>query len=179
MRHEGVNMEFSDEAGECSEIILRSVRHTDDVVLAKEMIAEYVQALGVDLSFQNIDEELAHFEAHYSLQNQGMFLLAFVDEQLAGCAGLRPLNSTDYINACELKRLYVRPIFRGLGIGLELTESLIEYAKASAYAVLLLDTLDEQETARELYRSLNFEEIPPFYYNPLPGAHYLKVDLNI
>jgi len=170
-------MNFSDEAVEIPEIILRSVLGDRDVEQAKEIIAEYVNSLGLDLSFQNIEEELTDLKAHYVLPDQGLILLAFVDSQLAGCAALRPLDSSDYIHACELKRLYVRPVFRGLGLGLGLTEALIEYAKTAGYATLLLDTFDEQETARELYQSLHFEEIPPYYYNPLPGAHYLKVDL--
>jgi len=171
-------MNLADEADEIPEITLRSVLSDIDVNLAREIITEYIDSLGLDLSFQNIEEELTDLKAHYDTPDQGLILLAFVDHQLAGCAALRPLVNSDYINACELKRLYVRPVFRGLGLGLELTEALIEYAKTAGYAVLLLDTFDEQETARELYKSLHFEEIPPYYYNPLPGAHYLKVDLS-
>ena len=170
-------MSFSDEAVEIPEITLRSALSNRDIEQAREIIAEYIDSLGLDLSFQNVEEELADLKAHYVLPDQGLLLLAFVDNQLAGCAALRPLVSSDYINACEVKRLYVRPVFRGLGLGLELAEALIEYARTIGYAALLLDTFDEQEMERELYQSLHFEEIPPYYYNPLPGAHYLKVDL--
>lgn len=171
-------MNFSDETEAIPNIILRPVINNSDIQQAKELIKEYIDTLNIDLNFQNIESELADLNTHYDLNNEGIILLAFVDEQLAGCAGLRPIINSDYINACELKRLYVRPVFRRLGLGLTLTESLIEHAKTIGYTSLLLDTLDEQEAARELYKSLHFEEIPPYYYNPLPGSHYLKVDLS-
>ncbi|MGL4668055.1 MAG: GNAT family N-acetyltransferase [Saezia sp.] len=171
-------MSFADDGVENPEIILRPVLGDRDIKQAKEIIAEYIESLGLDLSFQGTDQELADLKAHYYLSDEGLILLAFIDHQLAGCAGLRPLVSSDYINACELKRLYVRPVFRGLGLGLALTEALIEYAKTVGYETMLLDTLDEQEAARELYQSLHFEEIPPYYYSPLAGSHYLKVELS-
>jgi ribosomal protein S18 acetylase RimI-like enzyme len=103
--------------------------------------------------------------------------MATVNGEVAGCCALRPLDATDYPNACEMKRLYVRPAFRGLGLGRDLAERTLDAARQSGYHCVLLDTLDEMETARALYQDLGFEEVPPYYHNPLAGAHYLKADL--
>ena len=99
------------------------------------------------------------------------------DGQLAGCCALRPLPSVEYPNACEMKRLYVRPAFRRLGLGRLLAESIMDRARLAGYATILLDTLDDMEAARSLYQDLGFVEIPPFYLSPIAGAHYLKADL--
>jgi putative acetyltransferase len=96
---------------------------------------------------------------------------------LAGCCALRPLDSADYSNAAEMKRLYVRPPYRGIGTGRLLAESILEAARVAGYSCVLLDTLDDMEAARALYEELGFSDVPPFYFNPIPGAHYLKVDL--
>jgi ribosomal protein S18 acetylase RimI-like enzyme len=87
------------------------------------------------------------------------------------------LPEADYANACEMKRLYVRRAFRRFGLGRLIAQALMDHATEAGYSVMLLDTLDDMEAARELYGSLGFEEIPPYYYNPIPGAHYLKVEL--
>ena len=84
----------------------------------------------------------------------------------------------DHANACEMKRLYVRPAFRRFGLGRVLAEALLDEARRAGYSVMLLDTLDEMESARELYASLGFEDVAPYYFNPIPGAHYLKADLD-
>jgi ribosomal protein S18 acetylase RimI-like enzyme len=104
-------------------------------------------------------------------------LLARVDGQAAGCGALRALPDADYPNACEMKRLYVRPDFRGFGLGRQLAQRLLDLGTQAGYSHMLLDTLDEMEAAREMYATLGFEEVPPYYYNPIPGAHYLKVEL--
>ena len=100
-----------------------------------------------------------------------------MDGEPAGCGALRPLDDVDYPNACEMKRLYVRPAFRRFGIGRALTQALFDHGLQAGYSNLLLDTLDDMEAARGLYASLGFEEIPPYYFNPIPGAHYLRVAL--
>jgi ribosomal protein S18 acetylase RimI-like enzyme len=143
---------------------------------ARELFREYAASLPVDLGFQGFEQELDGLPGDYA-PPQGLLLLAFVDGALAGCGALRPLPDSDHHDACEMKRLYVRRAFRRFGIGRVLAQALLDRATAIGHASMLLDTLDEMEAARGLYESLGFVEIPPYYYNPIPGAHYLKVDL--
>ena len=143
----------------------------------REVFTEYAEGLGFDLCFQNFDAELAGLPGDYA-EPSGALLLAFVDGQLAGCGALRALADVDYANACEMKRLYVRRAFRGFGLGRQLVQALMQRATETGYSVLLLDTLDDMEAARDLYDTLGFVEIPPYYFNPIAGAHYLKADLN-
>ena len=145
----------------------------DDV---RAIFREYAAMLGVDLCFQNFEAELRTLPGAYAAP-QGQLLLAYVDGQLAGCGAFRPLSDVDYANACEMKRLYVRPAFRRFGLGRQLAQALMDAALQAGYSVMLLDTLDDMEAARELYASLGFEEVPPYYFNPIPGAHYLKAEL--
>lgn len=145
-----------------------------DVVRA--LMREYAASLGVDLCFQGFDEELAALPGAYA-EPAGTLLLVQVDGQAAGCGALRALADSDYADACEMKRVYVRPAFRGLGLGRAIAERLIDHAHTAGYAVMLLDTLDEMEAARGMYAALGFEEIPPYYFNPIAGAHYLKLEL--
>ena len=144
--------------------------------LTREIFREYALGLNVDLCFQNFDAELTSLPGDYSAPG-GALLLAFVDGALAGCGALRALTDVDYANACEMKRLYVRPAFRRHGLGRILTQRLMDCGKAAGYSVLLLDTLDAMEAARSLYTALGFEEIPPYYFNPIAGANYLKASL--
>lgn len=140
------------------------------------LFREYADGLGIDLCFQNFEAELAGLPGDYAAP-QGGLLLAWVDGDLAGCGAFRPLRDTDYPNACEMKRLYVRRAFRRFGLGRQLAQALIDGALQAGYSAMLLDTLDDMEAARGLYATLGFEEVPPYYFNPIPGAHYLKVDL--
>ena len=142
----------------------------------KALLREYADSLQVDLCFQGFEEELMTLPGSYA-EPRGSLLTAWVDEQLAGCCGLRPLDTVDYPNACEMKRLYVRPEWRKNGIGRVLAEATLDCARIAGYSCVLLDTLDGMETAREMYQELGFEEIPPYYFNPNEGAHYLKVNL--
>ena len=100
-----------------------------------------------------------------------------VHGEVAGCCALRTLPTTDHVNAAEMKRLYVRQAHRRLGLGRQLVESVLDAARVAGYHSVLLDTLDDMESARALYTELGFVEIPPYYHNPLAGAHYLKVVL--
>lgn len=137
---------------------------------------EYADGLSVDLAFQGFDEEVATLPGEYAAPG-GALLLALVDGQVAGCGAFRPLPDVDYPNACEMKRLYVRRAFRRFGLGRVLAQALIDRATQAGYSTMLLDTLDDMEAARGLYVTLGFEDIPPYYFNPVPGAHYLKVEL--
>lgn len=143
---------------------------------ARQIFREYAEALGIDLCFQNFDAELAGLPGDYA-EPGGALLLAYCDGELAGCGALRPLPEADEANVCEMKRLYVRRAFRRFGLGRQLAQALIDRARSGGYFAMLLDTLDDMEAARELYASLGFEEVPPYYYNPIPGAHYLRVGL--
>ena len=142
----------------------------------REIFREYAGELTVDLCFQGFDAELASLPGDYA-GPQGLLLLAFVDGALAGCGAFRPLPGSDYANACEMKRLFVRRAFRRFGLGRLIAQALMDRALQAGHSAMLLDTLDEMETARDLYDTLGFVEIPPYYFNPIPGAHYLKVDL--
>lgn len=142
----------------------------------RDLIREYADGLGVDLCFQDIDGELATLPGAYA-PPQGALWLTLVDGLPAGCCALRPLTDVDHVNACEMKRLYVRPAFRRLGLGRLLAERIMDSARAAGYHCILLDTLDSMETARALYRSLGFFDIPPYYHNPIAGAHYLRANL--
>jgi putative acetyltransferase len=140
------------------------------------IFSEYADQLGVDLCFQNFDDELAALPGEYA-NPQGALLLALVDGEVAGCCAIRPLCAVDYPNAAEMKRLYVRQPFRGLGLGRQLADAALDAARIAGYHCVLLDTLDDMESARALYEDLGFIGIPPYYHNPIAGAHYLKVDL--
>lgn len=104
-------------------------------------------------------------------------MLACVDGEPAGCCAFRPLPDTDHIDACEMKRLYVRPAFRKLGLGHALVGAVMESARMAGYSCVLLDTLDEMEAARALYEEMGFIEVAPYVHSPIPGAHHLKVEL--
>jgi putative acetyltransferase len=142
----------------------------------RTIFREYAAGLGVDLCFQNFEAELAALPGEYAPPRGGL-QLALVNGEVAGCGAFRPIGDVDYANACEMKRLFVRPAFRGLGLGRLIAQALMDDAVRAGYSVMLLDTLDDMEAARGLYGALGFEEIPPYYFNPIPGAHYLKAQL--
>lgn len=159
------------------EIELFTPATADDLEAARAIFREYASTLSVDLDFQDFQTELVHLPGDYA-PPRGALLLARVAGALAGCCALRPMDSSDYPNAAEMKRLFVRKAFRGFGLGRQLTEAILDEARRAGYSSVLLDTLDEMESARALYEDLGFEEIPPYYHNPHAGAHYLKVDLD-
>ena len=161
---------------EMAEITLLPVAAVESVEPAREILREYAASLNVDLCFQNFEAELATLPGEYAAPS-GQLLLAFVDGALAGCGGFRALPDCGYANACEMKRLFVRPAFRRFGLGRVLAEALLDAARGAGYSLILLDTLDEMESARELYASLGFVDVAPYYFNPIAGAHYLKAEL--
>jgi putative acetyltransferase len=158
------------------EIQLVHAQSPELVEAARIIFIEYADSLGIDLSFQNFDAELASLPGEYAAAS-GQLLLAYCDGELAGCGAFRPIADVDYANACEMKRLYVRRPFRRFGLGRALALSLMDKAREAGYSCMLLDTLDDMEAARELYATLGFHEIAPFYFSPIAGAHYLKADL--
>jgi ribosomal protein S18 acetylase RimI-like enzyme len=184
-------------------VLLFQPATTSDFDAVRSLFQAYADTLGVDLGFQDFEQELAMLPGDYA-EPRGKLLLALVETdavdattdepkglaaddrgsiqggrsvRIAGCCALRPLDTVDYPNAAEMKRLYVQPAFRGLGVGRQLAEAILDAARHAGYACVLLDTLDDMESARALYEDLGFEGVPPYYHNPIAGSHYLKVDL--
>ncbi|HSV69443.1 MAG TPA: GNAT family N-acetyltransferase [Methylibium sp.] len=158
-------------------VLLQVPGCADQFDAVRELFREYAASLDVDLCFQNFDAELDGLPGDY-VGPGGTLLLVWCDGALAGCGALRPAPEIDEPNACEMKRLYVRRAFRRFGLGRLLAEALLDHGRGAGYSAIYLDTLDDMEAARELYTSLGFEEVPPYYYNPIPGAHYLRVALD-
>lgn len=158
------------------EIELLPARSPESLERARALFLEYQASLTIDLDFQGFADELAGLPGDYA-EPAGLLLLALVDGALAGCGAFRALLHSDHLNACEMKRLYVRPAFRGFGIGRLLVERLMSEARLAGYNTMLLDTLSDMETARALYQDAGFVEVAPYYLNPIAGAHYLKAVL--
>jgi ribosomal protein S18 acetylase RimI-like enzyme len=146
------------------------VTSEDHLRLTHTLFREYADSLGVDLCFQGFEKELAELPGDYA-PPKGRLLLAFHGLKEAGCVALRPLD--DRIG--EMKRLYVRPPLRGLGIGKALAVSAIDEARKIGYDRLRLDTLPAMAEAIALYRFLGFREIAPYRLNPIKGALYLEL----
>jgi ribosomal protein S18 acetylase RimI-like enzyme len=148
------------------------VQTNGDLASAKFLFEEYAESLDFDLDFQGFDEELANLPGEYA-PPKGCLLLAEYKGQPAGCVALRGLSE----DICEMKRLYVRPEFRGLGIGSALAETVIAQARNIGYTRIRLDTTPSMEAARTLYRSLGFRQISPYRYNPIEGAIFMELEL--
>ncbi|MBM3369695.1 MAG: hypothetical protein RIQ49_1946 [Pseudomonadota bacterium] len=159
------------------DIKLKRVMSTLEIDQVRELFVEYAASLDIDLGFQGFEDELLHLPGEYASAQGGALVLAIVGGEPAGCGAMRAFPDADYSNACEMKRVFVRPKYRSIGLGRQIAVQLIDEACSMGYSCMLLDTLDEMEAARGLYESLGFEEIPPYYFNPIPGAHYLKVEL--
>ncbi len=143
-----------------------------DIAQARELFVEYQASLGVDLCFQGFEAELASLPGNYA-RPTGRLLLASDGASVLGVVGLRSVGGAD----CEMKRLYVRPSGRGLGLGRLLTNSLIKEARLAGYERVLLDTLPTMAEAWALYHSMGFVEIPAYCHNPVPGTHYMALEL--
>ncbi len=164
------------ESSTTAAIELRLASTPEDLQAARALFLDYQASLDVDLCFQGFAHEVDHLPGEYAAP-AGALVLAFVDGAPAGCCALRALHNSDHLNACEMKRLFVRPAFRGFGLGRQLVDRILTQAQIAGYATMLLDTLSDMEAARALYQEVGFVEIAPYYHNPIAGAHYLKVDL--
>lgn len=152
----------------------------------RELFKEYAVSLSFNLCFQGFEEELARLPGEYAPWS-GMLLLGLVDDQSAGCVALHRLEGEmagqpgellGGSDVCEMKRLYVRPEFRGCGLGGELVDSILKCAAAIGYRRMRLDTVPgEMGRAVEMYLKLGFVEIEPYRVNPIPGAKYLELDI--
>lgn len=139
----------------------------------KNLFREYEAWFGMNLCFQNFDDEVANLPGKYAAPD-GRLFLAFADGTLAGCIALRKLED----GVCEMKRLYVRGEFRGQGIGIELIEKIIEAARAIGYKKMRLDTYPpKMGKAVSLYEARGFREIPPYYHNPYGETLFMELDL--
>jgi putative acetyltransferase len=148
-------------------------RSDEEVAAAKALFLEYAGSLGYSLCFQGFDAELAGLPGRYAPPS-GELLLAHVEGDLAGCIALRGL---DEAGVCEMKRLFVRDRFRGLGLGRKLAERVIDEARRIGYAKMRLDTLPTMVRAIPMYRKLGFTEISPYTVNPVEGALFLEKSL--
>jgi putative acetyltransferase len=143
------------------------------VAQARELFLEYAQSLGMNLCFQNFEQELAGLPGDYAPPD-GRLLLAEYEGRLAGCAALHKWET----GICEMKRLYLRPSFRGKGLGRALAEAMIAEARNIGYQRMRLDTIEPlMKDAVEMYRKLGFREIAPYRPNPIAGAMYMELQL--
>ena len=149
------------------------VQAQQDIETARALFKEYEGWLGINLCFQNFEKELANLPGEY-VPPDGRLLLAFDNNEVAGCIALRRIGD----DVCEMKRLFVRSDFRGKGLGRTLVEMIIAEAKEIGYQKIRLDTLPpKMNQAIALYRSLGFTEIGPYYPNPVPGAKFMELAL--
>jgi putative acetyltransferase len=145
----------------------------EQISTVRELFLEYAQSLGFSLCFQGFDKELAELPGDYA-PPEGRLLLADIGGEVAGCVALHKIDN----DTCEMKRLYVRPQFRGKGLGKALAEHIIREARAIGYKKLRLDTVEPvMRTAVAMYRQLGFHEIAPYRANPIEGALYMELEL--
>lgn len=152
---------------------IEQARGDEDVSVVRALFEEYQAALGVDLCFQGFDQELAGLPGDYAPPAGRLLLARDGEGRPAGCAALRGVGG----EASEMKRLYVVPDYRGIGLGRALAEAVIAEARAIGYRSICLDTLPQMVEAAVLYESLGFREIEPYTANPVAGARFLELEL--
>lgn len=146
----------------------------DEIARARELFKEYAAGLEIDLCFQHFDKELALLPGDY-LPPTGRLFLAMEEDITVGCVALRRIGD----GICEMKRLYVRPQFRGTGMGHTLAETVIQAAREIGYGRMRLDTLPgKMDRAIAMYRSIGFKEIEAYYENPVEGAKFMELSLD-
>lgn len=155
-----------------NEVSIKIAITAADFLEAKALILEYVEWLGMDLSFQNFDKEMETLQEMYGPLNGGLFL-AISNGKPVGVAGVRRFAD----KACEVKRMFVQPASRGLGIGKLLLTVCIEKAKSLRYELIKLDTADFMKPAIKLYTDHGFVEIPAYRHNPHEAARYFELEL--
>jgi len=152
---------------------LRQAESLEEIVSIRELFLEYANSLGFSLCFQSFDQELASLPGDYA-PPRGRLLLATDQGVAAGCVALHPLGD----GICEMKRLYVRPPFRGRGLGKRLADEIIREARSLGYQQLRLDTVEpNMPEAVAMYRKMGFREIAPYRPNPIAGALYMELAL--
>ena len=155
-----------------SPVRISEARWPEDRDAVAATFREYVGTLSEDISFQNVDDELAALPGKYA-RPTGVVLVARDGDATAGVIAYRMVEP----GVCEMKRLFVRPAYRGRGLARDLANELIEDARACGYRTMLLDTLASMQAARALYRDLGFAPVAPYYANPLPGVMYMALEL--
>ena len=155
-------------------ITIREAHYAPHLAEIRALFEEYEAELDFDLCFQNFQAELDGLPGAYAPPS-GCLLLAESEGRTAGCVALRKLEE----GICEMKRLYVRPAFRGRKVGRLLAEALIGQARGMGYLTMRLDTAPPMQRAQALYAKLGFREIAPYYINPIEGARYLELNLLI
>jgi putative acetyltransferase len=153
-------------------IVITNAFERGDIEVARQMFREYQESLGVDLSFQNFAAELDALPGSYASPH-GRLLLAREADRVMGCAALRPLTAA----SCEMKRLYVRPEYRTLGLGRQMVARLIDEARLIGYSQMFLDTLPTMTGAQRMYERFGFKDVPPYRHNPIEGTRFLGLDL--
>jgi len=151
-------------------IRLQTAATATDLESVRTLFREYADSLGVNLDYQGFEEEVRDLPGKYAPPS-GTLVLAFSDEELVGCVGVRPIDD----EIAEMKRLYVRPGGRGLGLGRTLAEAAIRFATVTGYSRMRLDTLPQMDRAQELYRSLGFMPIDAYRYSAVPGTVFLEL----
>jgi ribosomal protein S18 acetylase RimI-like enzyme len=155
-------------------IKLTEAKSSSDYEIAIKLFKEYASQIGIDLGFQNFNEEIENLESKYS-RPKGVIYIAYNDENSpVGCFGIRAFDST----ICELKRMYLKEEARGLGIGKLMMKKSITVAKELGYDKMRLDTLSSMLPAVGLYEKSGFYEIEPYYFNPIEEAKYFEISLN-